>query len=69
MRHFNKKINNMFYHYIGKGIYWFRIFGYGLCIKNTKYFNLPFSHRHGHVKYFKIGKLVVTTLKPKKNKK
>ena len=55
-------MSNLFHHYKGKGIYWFRILGYGLCFKDTKYFNISFSQRYGYTKYIKIGRLVITTL-------
>lgn len=58
-------MGNKFYHYKGKGIYWFRITGYGLCFKHMKYFNLSFSQRNGYTKYLKIGKLLITVLTPK----
>jgi hypothetical protein len=39
-----------------KSIFWFRIFGYGLCFKNTRIYPLLFSERNGYVKVLKIGK-------------
>ena len=45
---------------------WFRIFGYGLCVRNTRTsnFSLTFSERMGFKKYTKIFGYIITTLKP-----
>jgi len=47
---------------------WFRIFGYGLCFRNTKTanFKLTFSERQGFTKYIQIFGWVITILKPNK---
>lgn len=50
----------LFSHHKGKEIFWFRIFGYGLCFNKT----IKFSQRIGKSKYLKIGDCIITTLKP-----
>ena len=45
-----------------KHSYWFRVFGYGVSIRNTKSFRLLFSERNGLVKYFKVGNWVIIFL-------
>jgi len=49
--------------YKTKGFFWFRIFGYGLCIKDVRLHRLLFSQRYGYSKYLKIGHYIITTLK------
>jgi len=47
---------------------WFRIFGYGLCFRNTRFanFKLTFSERQGLTKYYQIFGYVITILRPNK---
>jgi len=52
----------VFSHHIGKDLFWFRIFGYGLSFDK----NMRFSQRIGKSKYVKIGSWIVTSLKPTK---
>ena len=51
-------------YYFEKGLFWFRIFGYGLHIKDTKRHQLMFSERNGLTKYWKVGVWIVRVLKP-----
>lgn len=44
--------------------FWFRIFGYGLVIKNWKLNGLTFSDRHGFGPHIKIGNYIIRPLKP-----
>lgn len=44
--------------YKGSGIWWFRIFGYGIGCKNIKKHPLLSSEKDGYYKYIKIGNLV-----------
>ena len=44
-----------FYFYRQKGLWWFRIFGYGISWKSLKYHNLLFSERIGK-RGFRIGR-------------
>jgi hypothetical protein len=44
--------------------FWFRIFGYGLVIKNTNVYPLLFSERMGLRKIYKIKNWSITKLKP-----
>lgn len=41
-----------FYYHKSDGFIWFRLFGYGLSIKNINKFQLTFSQRNGYRKYF-----------------
>jgi len=45
---------------------WFRIFGYGLCIRNmnSSRFYFTFSERMGYTKYIQIFGRVITIIKP-----
>lgn len=58
MKHINYYSNTL--------LTWFRIFGYGLCFRNTNTarFRLTFSERNGYKKYIKMFGWVITTLKP-----
>lgn len=47
-------------YYKGEGIFWFRLFGYGLSFNKT----MKFSQRYGYSKYLKIGDVIITALKP-----
>lgn len=44
--------------------FWFRIFGYGLVIKNTNVYPLLFSERMGLKKTYKIKNWSISKLKP-----
>ena len=41
--------------HISKGIWWFRIFGYGIHWKNINIYPPLFSERYGYSKKLKIG--------------
>ena len=59
-----KIINSRFFSaYYRNQFCWFRIFGYGLVIKNIKKHPPRFSERAGYVKTLKIGSILITTLK------
>ncbi len=49
--------------YIIKGLWWFRVFGYGLRAKNLKLYGLLFSEREGYAKYYRIGNWSFKALK------
>lgn len=49
----------IFSYYIGKGMFWFRINGRGLSIKNIREHKLLFSERIGEIKILKIGRWVL----------
>ncbi len=55
-------MSNIFYYHIDKDIFWFRIFNHGLCFNTT----MKFSQRIGKSRYIKLGKWIVTYLKPNK---
>jgi len=48
--------------YKGNGLFWFRIFGYGLSISNR----LTFSQKEGYVNYIYFYGYVISFLKPYK---
>ena len=50
-----------------KGLWWFRVLGYGLHYKNTRLHPLLFSERTGHRKKLKIGRFSFGFLKPEKH--
>ena len=54
--------------YKTKGMWWFRIFGYGLHCKDVKIYPLLFSEREGHKKYLKIGRWIIKWLKNENRK-
>lgn len=49
-----------------KGMFWIRLFGTGLMVKNIKIHPLLFSQRYGYVKGIKIGKYWIQFLKRNK---
>jgi hypothetical protein len=46
------------------GLFWFRVFGYGLHFKNIKKRFLLFSERNGYRKRLQIGNWSIRTLVP-----
>lgn len=46
------------------GMFWFRIVGYGLVIKDTRKRQLLFSERNGLKKPWRVGHYVITRLNP-----
>jgi len=52
----------VFTFYKTDGFFWFRIFGYGLVIKNIKKHHLLFTERMGIQKTFKFGNWIVRFL-------
>jgi len=50
--------------YKDDGFFWFRIFGYGLVIKDYKKHGLLFSERYKYEWHLKIGKYLIKILKP-----
>ncbi|MDV5356516.1 hypothetical protein QM201_16705 [Enterobacter asburiae] len=46
----------MIKHAFYEGGFWFRIFGYGLSVRNRYKFPAPFSVRNGYVKELRVGK-------------
>lgn len=50
--------------YKKKGLFWFRIFGYGLQGKDTHTHALLFSERYGYRKGFYIGRWIFHFLTP-----
>ena len=55
--------SDIFCYHKSKDIFWFRIFKHGLCFKT----NMSFSQRIGKSKYIKLGKWIITYLKPYKS--
>ena len=55
-------MDRFFYYHKGKDIFWFRVFGYGLCISKK----FTFSQRYGFKKYIYFYGYVITLLKPNK---
>ena len=53
------------YGYKEKGLWWFRIFGYGIKAKNTRTHMLLFSERHGYSCGMCIGHWYFGFLKPR----
>ncbi len=51
---------------ISNGIYWFRLFGYGLMWKNVNYHSLLFSQRNGYNRSLELGNWYIEILTPKK---
>lgn len=47
-----------------KGMWWFRIYGYGICWRNTQKHGLLFSERNGFKKVLNIRNWVFEWLKP-----
>lgn len=45
-----------------EGGFWFRIFGYGLSVRNRDKFQAPFSVRNGYVKELRVGKYGIKML-------
>ena len=54
----------IFSSYNSNGMLWFRIFGYGLSIKNMDIHRLLFSERLGYTKTLRIGKWSIKWLNP-----
>ena len=46
----------------GPGIFWFRIFGYGITFKDTTKYALLFSERYGYTKSLRLGKWYIRIL-------
>lgn len=49
---FGKRI---FYYFGDKGIWWFRLFGWGICYQNLHYNRLSFSLRNNYKGYLCFG--------------
>jgi hypothetical protein len=49
------------YHKVN-GFLWFRFFGKGLCIKNTKKWPKLFSERNGYTKHIMIGNWLIKSV-------
>lgn len=54
----------IFCYHKSQGYFWFRFFGYGLHIKDSKVTPMLFSERYGHTKRIRVGRWVVKVLKP-----
>lgn len=50
-------------YYNGDKMFWFRIYGIGLCFRNINNHPLRFSERLGYTKYLRIGNIVIEYLK------
>ena len=48
--------------YLRDNIFWFRVFGMGISIRNTEKFPLNFSERNGYKRRLKIAKWVINLL-------
>ena len=53
---------SLFSCHVGEHIFWFRIFGRGLHVKNLNYIHLCFSERSGYKSYVRIGDYVIKYL-------
>lgn len=53
-----------FCYHRSKGYFWFRLFGYGLHVKDSTITPMLFSERNGYTKYLKVGKWKIKILKP-----
>jgi len=51
--------------YRTKGLWWFRIFGYGISWKSLKYHNMLFSERYG-LRGWKMGRWIFHFLRREK---
>lgn len=58
-----KSTNKIFCYHKSKGFFWFRIFGIGLTIKDTKLHKPLFSERNGFTRTLMVGDLSITYLK------
>ena len=47
-----------------KGLWWFRVFGYGLHYKNVRLHPPLFSERHGFRRKLKLGRFYFGGLRP-----
>lgn len=54
----------IFYKHKSEGLFWFRIFGYGVSIKDLKKNTLRFSERNGFKNLLIINRYAYTILKP-----
>jgi len=52
-----------FYHY-ERGLFFFRLFGYGIHVKDISRFRQYFSERNGYKRRLMIGNYAVSILKP-----
>ena len=52
-----------FYYHKSDGFFWFRLLGFGICIKDTTKHKLLFSERYGYTGGLKIGKYYIKFLK------
>lgn len=52
----------MIHYYYKNRSGWFRIFGFGLALKDTTMHELTFSERYGYAKGIKIGKWYIKYL-------
>lgn len=52
--------------YCAEGYFWFRIFGYGLHLKDTNKHPMMFSERNGLTGYWKVGGWIIRVLTPNK---
>lgn len=48
-----------------KGIFWFRLLGYGLVIKDIRIYPLLFSERNKYIHYLKIKNILIKSLYPR----
>lgn len=53
-------------YYSTDGFFWFRLFGVGLVIKDTRKHSLTFSERHGYSRIIKMGNYAVGFLPERK---
>lgn len=44
------------------GFLWFRIFGVGLLIKDTKRHAMIFSERYGYARFIRVGRWIIRPL-------
>jgi hypothetical protein len=56
-------VNNNFFFFRCDGAFFFRVFGYGLHVKDITMHRAYFSERNGFPKYWQVGKWRVRILK------
>ena len=67
LRHFTDTIYfklGKLYGVFTKGIFWFRLFGKGLEIRDTNKQSLSFSERYGYRKYLRLGSWLIASTRP-----
>ncbi len=56
------RLPHVFYAYHDNGFLWFRIFGFGIVIKDTTKHAPSFSEKYGYTKTLRLGKYSISML-------